>query len=741
MEYPKINEEILKNFSYEIIERITRFVIHLEEIEKQFYLDDTNAKDKLIFIDNYKESLFKILSISVLKLKNNDGFADLKGNSNHFEILRKSLVAINELHSKWLSILPRPSEPVELNRFKRVIYKQIVQLDKNKDEIKPEISISINEELGEEINLDPLGVFKEETINSLIRDYNLNCKVSIKELSKDVEKKEFQLHITIPRIDAANTYRWSSLIHEMAHSLMDDVVFDGNSIEDDFLKFIDNDRFIIDFFKPTGREDLDFSPNNLTLRHWLTECWCDLFACILIGPSFYFSQYLAFLNEPSHEFIKHPPASFRLYLIESIISGRFHGQLYELLESKYIGVCDDLILALQINSPLQIARDKDIGRVTNYFKQYFKKHFFSYENKILIEGNERLNAKLEVLVKKYVTVHPEIIKNLVYRLNQGLPIPSVKIENDINDFEEIPTYVQEIFLASWITRNDILKKDILERIGTIELNESNESIIAFYKDFIEMPIKRHDQAVLKSLQVSEWFDFFNKEKPRKETITVFKPVETTDLTLSLSGILVDQEIKKLILCDELKIIPLMNMQEQIGTTSLDIRLGTSFQLFSPDQYGMIDFTEISNDKSFATLSKRVNLDFIEGITIAPGQFLLGHSMEYIKLPDYISGNLEGRSSFARLGIEIHMTAGFIDPGFEGVITFEIFNAGANTVKLYPGMRIAQMRFEKNNIPKTTYEKQHTVKYKGLLEHNVSRQSRDSEVELIREARKKTGIFK
>jgi len=595
--------------------------------------------------------------------------------------------------------------------------------------------------LGEEINLDPLGVFKEETINSLIREYNLNCEFSIKEFSKEQEKKEFQLHITIPRIDAANTYRWSSLIHEMAHSLMDDIVFDGKDIEDDFLKFIDNDQFIIDFFKAPDNGNVDFSPDELTLRHWLTECWCDLFACILIGPSFYFSQYLAFLNEPSHEFIKHPPASFRLYLIESIISGRFHGQLYELLESNYIGVCDDLVIALQSNNPLQFTHDNDVGRVTNFFKQYFKKHFFSYENKILIEGNEGLNAKLEVLVKKYVSVDPEIIKHLVNRLNHGLPIPSVKIENDINDFEEIPTYVQEIFLASWITRNDILKKDILEKIETTELNESKVSIVDFYKNFIEMPIKRHDQAVLKSLQVSEWFDFFNKEKPRSENVTIFRPNGASDKALSPDGILVDQEIYELILRDELKIIPLMNWQEQIGTTSLDIRLGTSFQLFSPDQYGMIDFTEISNDKSYESFSKRVNLDFIEGITIAPGQFLLGHSMEYIKLPDYICGNLEGRSSFARLGIEIHMTAGFIDPGFEGVITFEIFNAGANTVKLYPGMRVAQMRFEKNNIPKTTYEKQHTVKYKGLLEHNVSRQSRDSEVEMIRDARKKTDIFK
>jgi dCTP deaminase len=102
-------------------------------------------------------------------------------------------------------------------------------------------------------------------------------------------------------------------------------------------------------------------------------------------------------------------------------------------------------------------------------------------------------------------------------------------------------------------------------------------------------------------------------------------------------------------------------------------------------------------------------------------------MEYIKLPPYICANLEGRSSFARLGIEIHMTAGFIDPGFEGVLTLEIYNAGPSTVKLYPGMRIGQLRFEKTEIPEKTYDKKNDVKYKGFLEHNMSRQNFDYEV--------------
>ncbi|MDR0604080.1 MAG: dCTP deaminase [Bacteroidales bacterium] len=276
------------------------------------------------------------------------------------------------------------------------------------------------------------------------------------------------------------------------------------------------------------------------------------------------------------------------------------------------------------------------------------------------------------------------------------------------------------------------------------MNETTirENIEKPYQD-IRKIIVRHDQAVLKSIQVSEWFDFLTQEKIRPETITIYNKEENE--SINTNGILVDHEIETLILQDELKIIPLMYFNQtnkadrvlnQIGTTSIDIRLGTSFQIFYPEQYGIIDFTQEEANHISSDSSKRINLDFMESITITPGQFLLSHSMEYIKLPDDICGNLEGRSSFARLGIEIHMTAGFVDPGFEGVITFEIHNAGPTTVRLYPGMRIGQIRFEKNSLPKETYSKRHTVKYKGLLEHDLSRQSKDFEVELIKQYKKR-----
>ena len=113
--------------------------------------------------------------------------------------------------------------------------------------------------------------------------------------------------------------------------------------------------------------------------------------------------------------------------------------------------------------------------------------------------------------------------------------------------------------------------------------------------------------------------------------------------------------------------------------------------------------------------------------------MLGHSMEYICLPPSVAAQVEGRSSFARLGIEVHMTAGFVDPGFQGVLTFEIYNAGPNPVRLYPGIRIGQLRFFKGSLPAKPYNRNPAAKYRGLLQHHNSLQFQDYEIELLAEA--------
>lgn len=731
----KITKDTISNFTYEIIERIIRFVVHLEEIENQFYKDNENKK---VLINNYKGVLYELLSIMLLEYNNSIREATDKSYYSFFNLTKDVLNKINKLHTEHLKILPRPSEPVELTRFERVIHKQIVQLtDKRK---KRDITISSNERIGEEAQGDYLYDYKEE-VTELFKNHNI-------ELHKNAQKNNAhkndlnnngRLYITIPRIDASNTFRWPSLIHEMCHSLFIEVKFKGDNqtIESDFLEYIDGERSAVF----NGYFDQKDNSDKSKLYRWLEECWCDLFACILIGPSFYFSQFLAFMNEEYTVSPTHPPHAFRLDLIESIIKHRFPILHKNLLGRKYLANCESLNAFLQSEKENGFLSKTPLTNIYNAFNSFFTSHFFSVEKEdgvAQLRNNPRISKSLENLVNKYVRIYPEVVTYLSNRLQEGLPIPSVKIKNYQRKYEEFPTYVQEIFLASWLSRCDGLVPNIIKLISAYEKNFIINNTEDCYVD-IKKIILRHDQAVLKSIQVSEWFDFLIQEKRRPKKMVIFNSSNITAIKIN-KNILVDKEIEQLILQDELKIIPMMywgqkfkdRLVKQVGTTSIDIRLGTSFQVFYPNQYGIIDFAKENNSHNSMDSSKRINLDFIEGITIMPGQFLLGHSMEYIKLPDYICGNLDGRSSFARLGIEIHMTAGFIDPGFEGVITFEIYNAGPSTVMLYPGMRIGQLRFEKNSIPKERYAQKHTVKYKGLLEHDLSRQNKDFEVELIKE---------
>lgn len=738
----RVAKDIFDSISYEVVERITRFILHLEDIQNQFYADRFNHLGEHNLINEYRNALLKLLEMSIICYQANNTLFVI--DKKHFNVQKSILGAINTLHQEWLSILPRPSEPIELTRFKRVIFKQIVLLGDKQERKNDDIIVSVNESVGEEITLDhPLTPYIENVLSKI--------KETILSLyDKDIALKEntTPLHnITIPRIDAANPFRWPSLIHEMSHYLMNDVVFRGKDIINDFYGVLQEEgknnvlKFVCDYFnnreKSSAKESklvFDDMFGAQVLAHWLTECWCDLFACILIGPSLYFSQYSAFINTSHNTYEIHPPASFRLLLIQTILSHRF-AALYQQINPDYFNKCEQLIACLDYDKEMNWGSPHiKLTYIFSSFKNYFISHFFPPNDNHDIEinteniSNAEINEKLRGIVQKYVNLNPSVINFLKRQLKEGLPIPSIKTQNEKGEYEEIPTYVQEIFIASWITRFESLQGKIIEAISD-EYSEDS-TIESFFIKHLKNHIERHDQAVLKSIQVSEWFDLFIEEKKRPKDIVVWPIAKYDNLKYSNKGTLVDYEIEDLIYCNRLEIIPLINLREQIGTTSIDVRLGTCFQLFFPDEYGIVDFTN-SEDDIFAKLSKKANFDFVEGITISPRQFLLGHSMEYIKLPDDVCANLEGRSSFARLGLEIHITAGFIDPGFEGVITFEIYNAGASAIKLYPGLRIGQLRLEKTNKPNRIYKDRHAVKYKGLLEHNVSRQNRDIEVSIIK----------
>lgn len=144
-------------------------------------------------------------------------------------------------------------------------------------------------------------------------------------------------------------------------------------------------------------------------------------------------------------------------------------------------------------------------------------------------------------------------------------------------------------------------------------------------------------------------------------------------------ILSDRTIKKLLSSKELIVEPIT--EEQIQPASVDLRLGTHFLKVDENA---IDCMTLSSPIQYVEFESNE-------VIIPPHSFLLATTMEYIKLPNNLTAFVEGRSSIGRMGLFIQ-NAGWVDPGFEGEITLELYNANRLPIRLTAGRRICQLVF-------------------------------------------------
>jgi dCTP deaminase len=189
-------------------------------------------------------------------------------------------------------------------------------------------------------------------------------------------------------------------------------------------------------------------------------------------------------------------------------------------------------------------------------------------------------------------------------------------------------------------------------------------------------------------------------------------------------ILSDRDLRERLERGNIKIEPLLDPEIQIQPASIDLRLGLDFQTFNFTQLALIDPLD---PESFAHLTTLVHLTEDDRFIVHPGQFILATTLEHVEVPGDLVARLEGRSSVGRLGIVIHSTAGYIDPGFQGTVTLEISNLGVLPVALYPLMRICQIAFEQMSSPVSEgYDIKRTAKYQGQQTATVSRLFEDGE---------------
>lgn len=160
-------------------------------------------------------------------------------------------------------------------------------------------------------------------------------------------------------------------------------------------------------------------------------------------------------------------------------------------------------------------------------------------------------------------------------------------------------------------------------------------------------------------------------------------------------ILSDRDIRARLALGDLQIQPLANRELQLQPASVDLRLGREFLVYRPAQVTVLD---PGDPESIAASMERVEIPPERAFVLHPGEFALGTTVERVKMPRDLVGVVDGRSSIGRLAVVVHATAGFIDPGFEGQITLELSNIGSIAVKLYPGMRVAQIVLHQMTSP-------------------------------------------
>ena len=130
-------------------------------------------------------------------------------------------------------------------------------------------------------------------------------------------------------------------------------------------------------------------------------------------------------------------------------------------------------------------------------------------------------------------------------------------------------------------------------------------------------------------------------------------------------------------------------RDAVGPASIDLCLGSEIRIYSP----MPQVIPITAGSNYRDMTYRLELDDA-GYVIKPGELVLGITLERITLPPDIAGWLGSRSRFARLGLMVHISAPFMQPGISNNQVLEIFNTGPNYLKLVPGERICQFVFER-----------------------------------------------
>ena len=186
-------------------------------------------------------------------------------------------------------------------------------------------------------------------------------------------------------------------------------------------------------------------------------------------------------------------------------------------------------------------------------------------------------------------------------------------------------------------------------------------------------------------------------------------------------VLSDRDIRAEIEAGRIVIDPYI--PEAVQPSSVDLHLDRRFRVFRNSRYPFIDVRADQPD-----MTELVEIAGDDPFILHPGEFVLGSTFERVGLPNDLVARLEGKSSLGRLGLLIHSTAGYVDPGWEGNLTLELSNVANLPITLYDGMKIGQISFQRLSSPAEVSYGAASIgsKYRGQRDPTASLYHRDFE---------------
>jgi len=186
-------------------------------------------------------------------------------------------------------------------------------------------------------------------------------------------------------------------------------------------------------------------------------------------------------------------------------------------------------------------------------------------------------------------------------------------------------------------------------------------------------------------------------------------------------VLSDRDIRAEIAAGRIVIDPFI--PEAVQPSSVDLHLDRRFRVFRNSRYPFIDVRADQPE-----LTELVEIGGDDPFILHPGEFVLGSTYERVQLPNDLVARLEGKSSLGRLGLLIHSTAGYVDPGWEGNLTLELSNVANLPITLYDGMKIGQISFQRLSSPAEVGYGDASIgsKYRGQRDPTASLYHRDFE---------------